>query len=1523
MDKIFSLILCILFGLSSFAQTPGSRMLRGDSKKAQTERRMPFGRETVRCKASNSRISVVGKQLAPKTVAPSGAGDGTTLWGEVTYSTLMDDASDPEAIKWGLYSFPAKAGTSFSEKYIHNTICANGGGTYRKGKLYFTSYYEGWEPGMLLYLYFCSLDVATGQMDKIALQSDRYTSIGLDMTYDPVGDIVYMQAYPANVLDATEDDYTLSTMNIETGLSTPTAKMPRMSMIACDISGQLYGVRYKDGMFCKIDKATAAVTEIGMTGVNPMYNGSGTFDFQTGKLYWTTTERMTDQAALYEIDPNSGKAEMISVHPNNEQVTCLYIPRADDVCNLEDIPVMTADFSNASSTTGTITIQAPAADVSGTPLTGDVTISLYIDEKLTLTKPCAPGGTITETLTLAKGGHKAEAVATHATAGKSKRKTISIWVGLDGPAAAGNLKAEKTGEYTATLSWDTPLEGAHGGTINPALVYYEIRRFPGNELLADDVTGNTFTDNITSTRLRYYSYAVTGYYKGVAGETAESNRIVFGEPTDIPYKETFDTFDDFKTYLVFNENNDDGFWGWNQGKQCAMYKYDTFKQGDDWLLTPALRLSTDRTYKLKFKARSDSRLYPEDLEVYMGGSPAVVDMTTLLMEKTTLAHEDYREYEAVVNVKTAGNYFIGFHAVTIKGQYYLYIDDVEVVAGPSANSPGVVTDFTVTPAPTGATTAEVAFTAPAENFEGGTLSSLTSITLYRNGELIKTFNNPEQGARITYTDNSPEEGENTYRATAANEFGEGNSVEVLQWIGNDVPQAPTNVAQTTPDGKKAIITWTASTLGVNGSPLDPTKVTYNIYDNKERVVATGLTGVTYTDNAIDVSKGQKTLFYYVEAVTGKGASYATGSNFITYGEPYSNGFKESFAGKQFETSDWIIAPIEPSPFYNEFYGRYWGLEHSKYDRGPRPEAQDGDNGYLIAYTDMPNVESRIITPKMNISQMKNPVLSFWFYQYFNPDSENGYSHPDETMAVETYINGEYKEILPAPIRLINGNGWYRYDVLLKDKVGAGDFQLAFKAHNYLSYDMHIDNIAITDIPDNDLSVTAFDVPEKIAVGSTRNITATVYNGGAKEAGGYKVEFLRDGNVFESVSPAEPLAFASTSNVSVEISPSITDAGKVFTYSARVVFASDEDITNNTGEEVRSEVPTNNLPTVTTLKAIDNGATIELTWDEPAEPENNAVVTDGFEQYEAFTISNMGEWALADLDGIVTYTISNSASESGDYEYPNAGAAMAYQVFNPSAAGITSKLWTPYLGNQMAVCFDAAGSINNDWLISPEVPGGSNVSFMARSVTDLYGLEKFQLCYSTTDREPGSFIRLGEATAVPADASWTRFEFTLPADAKYFAINCVSENVYALLIDEITYESISPAILSLQGFNVYRDGEKINSELIEEGLFTDTNDKASHSYNVTAVYDRGESMLSNTAQTGPAGISQATGSNAVVYSRNNSICIDNANGQPVAVYNTGGQTLYKGVADSNHFNVNAPSGVYVVVTSGTTTKIALK
>ena len=129
---------------------------------------------------------------------------------------------------------------------------------------------------------------------------------------------------------------------------------------------------------------------------------------------------------------------------------------------------------------------------------------------------------------------------------------------------------------------------------------------------------------------------------------------------------------------------------------------------------------------------------------------------------------------------------------------------------------------------------------------------------------------------------------------------------------------------------------------------------------------------------------------------------------------------------------------------------------------------------LVAYTDYINVEARMISPKINVSGLKNPVLSFWFYHYYNPDTENGFSTENETMTVETYIDGEFKgpygETNPAyqrkrlvPLRPVSQ----------REAVGSKDFQIAFRTHNYISYDMHVDSITVHDTPDNDLMLESF------------------------------------------------------------------------------------------------------------------------------------------------------------------------------------------------------------------------------------------------------------------------------------------------------------------------------------------------------------------------------------------------------------------------------------------------------------------
>lgn len=590
------------------------------------------------------------------------------------------------------------------------------------------------------------------------------------------------------------------------------------------------------------------------------------------------------------------------------------------------------------------------------------------------------------------------------------------------------------------------------------------------------------------------------------------------------------------------------------------------------------------------------------------------------------------------------------------------------------------------------------------------------------------------------------------------------------------------------------------------------------------------------------------MVYYVQAKNSAGLGESTGSGFITYGQAYQDSYAESFAEGKPSTQDWMQTIVNPSPYNNGFYGRYFGFSHKSNDkdRGPKPEAQDKDGGMLVAYTDFLDVEARMISPKINVSGLKNPVLSFWFYHYFNTDTENGYSTEKEYMTVETYINGEFKVLTEKPILLVNGNGWYRYDIPIKESVGAKDFQIAFHTHNYLSYDMHVDNITVHDVPDNDLMIQEFELPSMIAVNSTRNAEVTVFNNGIIATKDFSVDFYKDGELVASMEPESELRFAESVSFKFPIEPTILDAGKSYNYQAKIVSAADSSEGNNVSDVIAVQIPGNDLPKVDNVNGKVGDGKVVLSWNEP-DMTKSGIVTDGFESYEAFTISKFGSWTLVDNDASLTYTITNSESETGDYQYPNAGYQMAFQIFNPSAINMKGDLWTPYLGNQMAVCFASAERHNDDWLISPEVKGGSTVTFMAKSVVDYYGLDKFYFCYSNEDEvDFANFKRIGDVNVVPA-SDWTRYEFKLPEDARYFAINCVSEITYALLIDEVTYESANADVLEFRGYNIYRDGVKLNDEVVEENEYVDENPQLTadshHVYNVTALYDKGESCLS--------------------------------------------------------------------------------
>ncbi len=226
----------------------------------------------------------------------------------------------------------------------------------------------------------------------------------------------------------------------------------------------------------------------------------------------------------------------------------------------------------------------------------------------------------------------------------------------------------------------------------------------------------------------------------------------------------------------------------------------------------------------------------------------------------------------------------------------------------------------------------------------------------------------------------------------------------------------------------------------------------------------------------------------------------------------------------------------------------------------------------------------MISPKINVSGLKNPVLSFYFYHYYNPDTENGYSHAAETMDVETYIDGQYRSIIAKPIMLIDGNGWYRYDIALKDAVGDKDFQIAFHTHNYLSYDMHIDNITVHDVKDYDLTVTKFDVPSLVSVNSSRNIKVTVFKQRRQDSHRLQRRPLPRRQTLEEPRRRSPRV-RKRENLPLRYRyPDITESGNNHTYYAVVDFAYDENTADNTSDTKHRPYPGNNLPAPSGLTA---------------------------------------------------------------------------------------------------------------------------------------------------------------------------------------------------------------------------------------------------------------------------------------------------------------------------------------------------
>lgn len=1428
-------------------------------------------------------------------------GDGTVIYGSLIYADNWTNDNSPV----GVYAFTAAGNPDVRPVRIDEFLTANGGGVYIGGKYHCINYIELW--GMMSAEYNV-YDTETWE-NEYRSEVDL-TWISSDMTYDPVTQTVY-----GCFFNDAFDGYVFGTLDFKTGKRTAIADMPDMMYVmAANSKGEIYGVG-RDGSLYRIDKVTGAVTLVGATGVQPYYIQSATFDLKTDKLYWAATTK-DESAGLYLIDTATGRAELICDFPNNEEIAGLYVPAplaADGAPAAAEGLAVSFEKGN---TEGTVEFVVPQKTFGGDALTGEQSYTILLNNIVKVSGTASPGERVSKPVAVGEPGSYTVSVILSNGSGSGPVAREDVYIGKDAPKAVRDLTlASGEGANEIILTWNPPVETVHSGYMDSEALRYTVVRYPDGKTVAEKQKETRFTETVEAASLALYWYEVTPFVDDVRGVAAASDKILLGSAFDVPYLETFDTPESFDFYTVFDINRDGYKWGYGSSYKAAQFT-SGFDAADDWMITPPVRLDKDYIYKVYFSTWCGSTVYPERLEVMLGKGATPESMTQTLVPPTIVNSTEGRTIETVVRVTESGDYSLGFHAISDEETFFMYVDSIGVEKAASVKVPDSVTALKVTPGENGRLEATVSFKAPAVAADGTALTALEKISVYRGGELIKEFAGPAPGEELSYTDTEGSQGDNTYRVTAANNVGEGLGAEVTVYLGIDVPDVPASVTLADVGGK-AVLTWEPPVAGASGGYIDPSQLVYYVLRATDKaLVGERISGLTFTD-PMPVGKDQAVVGYYVFAESAAGVGMGLLSNTMLMGSPYALPFAESFKNARTEHPSWTVTK-------NDF--GEWMI----YEDGIYPDAlpQDNDGGMLTYEVMTPGEETTIASGKISLAGSASPALEFYYYQDPLSDNKLTVEVSEDYGAYNAVRTFDFAALADLP------EGWTKARIPLIDFVSAGHIQFALHAVGGSNrQSLHIDNIKVKDFIDHDLAIADFKAPAKMNVGEEGEIMVTVSNEGQTEAAGYTVELFRDG-VRLAGAAGETLQSGGTHAYRFADTPDLGFPKNVV-YQARIDYQADMNMANNGSDELSVPVVLPAWPVVTDLAGTDNAGSVVLTWSNPVlDGGITAPATDGAEQYEAFIIDNIGEWTVVDVDGSLTYGINSGPNST--LEYPNAGAAMAFQVFNPSEAGApvvdsdgTPGSWAPYSGNQMFVAFADQDGANDDWLISPELPGTAQViSFYARSVTDTYGLESYEILASSTDKDIESFKRVdGAGASGKVPAAWTRITASLPEGTRYFAIRCTSEDCFAFLVDDITYLSAAAASveLNLKGFNVYRDNEKITPEPVAANTYTDAVGVAGeYRYTVTAVYDQGESAYSNavTVTVGTVSVGDMASRQVEVRGAAGAIEIRNAADMNVCIYTFGGKLVHKGTGGCM-MTVSVGRGEYIVVVGGMSEKVLVK
>lgn len=804
----------------------------------------------------------------------------------------------------------------------------------------------------------------------------------------------------------------------------------------------------------------------------------------------------------------------------------------------------------------------------------------------------------------------------------------------------------------------------------------------------------------------------------------------------------------------------------------------------------------------------------------------------------------------------------------------------------------------------GSKSGNITFNLPEKLFNGEDAQGTLSYTVKANSEIIASGQGTP-GQLITVEHTFATSGTVRVSVEVSNAAGAAPATSASAYIGYAAAESPTNIKVIEDAEGHVTITWDAVTKDINGVTLPAVTYTVGIVEQTQF-------GATITDFLVEEGTAnsvsaqvmepgtpQELIQFAVFAECEGGVSQGVPTPLYFVGAPYTE-FLETFANGGL-SHDATLRNNDGSNIGS------WQLGNDEII----PD-QNGDNGFITHYGRQPNGSSTLGFGKIDLKGIANPVLTFYVYAL---DTQSGAITTDN---LEVTVNEPFAE----PVSVFNkaiseiatAPGWTPVSIDLsayKDKI----IQLGFTGLIKQMVMLPIDNIYVGQKIGKDAAAVRISAPDKVKAGENFTASVRINNEGSVEAPAHKVNLYVDGAIAQT-KDVPAIAVGSSANVAFTVPMHIL-AEAPLAIKATIELEGDERESNDSTATVSVAPVVSALPFVKDLTATVKDKTVTLTWSEPEVPTSGSNNLVDFEDATAFA-QNYGNWTFVDEDNAAVGGFQN-------LEIPGiASGSSKASFFIMEEGGNFNQSFAAHSGTKSLVSlFRYDGGKVSDWAISPELDGSAQtITFWAKSYSGTYP-ESIEVLISSTTTAISAFKVVTPEGVVPEQ--WTEYRFDVPAGTKYFAVHSVATDSFMLMLDDFEFKAAPIAPPVLTGFDIYRDGVKLNATPLDEAAYTDAvAEDGVYNYVVTALWDKGVSKGSNAAvaYVGVSGIDAAVSEGVAIAAADKAIVVSGAAGLEITVSAIDGKTVFEGQG-KDVTTITVAQGIYVVKAGKTVAKIIVR